>query len=116
MEVHMWFKPTYAFRCYEFESRLPHYVRVVEMADTAVSKAVIPTGLRVQVPRQAPYARVTELVYVSDSNPDAERRVSSNLTSRTIPGWCNGSTTGFDPVGRGSNPLLGAIRFHGQVG
>ena len=39
--------------------------------------------MRVQVPRQAPYARVTELVYVSDSNPDAERRVSSNLTSRT---------------------------------
>lgn len=26
---------------------------------------------------------MTELVYVSDSNPDAERRVSSNLTSRT---------------------------------
>ena len=43
----------------------------------------MPKGLRVQVPRQAPYARVTELVYVSDSNPDAERRVSSNLTSRT---------------------------------
>lgn len=39
--------------------------------------------MRVQAPRQAPYARVTELVYVSDSNPDAERRVSSNLTSRT---------------------------------
>lgn len=39
--------------------------------------------MRGQVPRQAPYARVTELVYVSDSNPDAERRVSSNLTSRT---------------------------------
>ena len=39
--------------------------------------------MRVQVPRQAPYARVTELVYVSDSNPDAEKRVSSNLTSRT---------------------------------
>ena len=38
----------------------------------------------VQVPRQAPFARVTELVYVSDSNPDAARLVSSNLTSRTI--------------------------------
>ena len=37
----------------------------------------------VRVPRQAPFARVTELVYVSDSNPDAERLVSSNLTSRT---------------------------------
>ena len=37
----------------------------------------------VQVPRQAPFARVTELVYVSGSNPDAERRVSSTLTSRT---------------------------------
>lgn len=43
----------------------------------------MPKGLRVQVPRQAPHARVTELVYVSDSNPDAERGVSSNLTSRT---------------------------------
>ena len=70
----------------------------------------------VQVPRQAPFARVTELVYVSGPNPDAERRVSSTLTSRTIPGWCNGSTIGFDPVGRGSNPLLGTTWFHSQVG
>ena len=62
------------------------------------------------------HARVTELVYVPGSNPGAERPVSSNLTSRTIPGWCNGSTIGFDPVGRGSNPLLGATWFHGQVG
>ena len=37
----------------------------------------------VQVPRQAPFARVTELVYVSGSNPDAYGHVSSNLTSRT---------------------------------
>ena len=37
----------------------------------------------VQVPRQAPFARVTELVYVSGSNPDAHGHVSSNLTSRT---------------------------------
>ena len=58
--------------------------------------------------------RVAELVYVSGSNPDAERHVSSILTSRTIPGWCNGSTIGFDPVGRGSNPLLGAMWFHSQ--
>ena len=38
----------------------------------------------VQVPRQAPFARVTELVYVSGSNPGARLGlVSSNLTSRT---------------------------------
>ena len=38
----------------------------------------------VQVPRQAPFARVTELVYVSGSNPGARHGlVSSNLTSRT---------------------------------
>ena len=38
----------------------------------------------VRIPQQAPFARVTELVDVSDSNPDAHGRVSSNLTSRTI--------------------------------
>ena len=38
----------------------------------------------VRVPRQAPLARVTELVYVSGSNPGARHGlVSSNLTSRT---------------------------------
>ena len=43
------------------------------------------------------HARVTELVYVPDSKPGALGHVSSNLTSRTIPDWCNGSTLGFDP-------------------
>ena len=43
-----------------------------------------PQGLGVRIPRQAPHARVTELVYVSGSNPGARHGlVSSNLTSRT---------------------------------
>ena len=38
----------------------------------------------VRVPQQAPHARVTELEYVSGSNPGARHGlVSSNLTSRT---------------------------------
>lgn len=38
----------------EFESHRLHYVRVVELAYTAVSKAVVPTRMRVQIPPRIP--------------------------------------------------------------
>ena len=34
------------------------------------------------------------------------------LHPATIADWCNGSTTGFDPVGGGSSPSLAAKQAH----